>query len=358
MGRKKQMIKKDITPKVIKEYLDEVMVGQDEAKRRVAVEIYRHALRMDNEFELDDMGKSISKNNVLMTGLTGTGKTFMWQKIAEFLDIPIYIQDTTKMTASGYVGEDIENCLKGLLENADYDFDKAERGIIVLDELDKSSRKSEHPSVTRDVSGESVQQGLLKMLEGTISTIPTESRRHPMDEGTQIDTTNILFVGCGSFEGIEEIVKERLRKENKNERTMGFGATSSKREELSIDEIRANITREDLVKYGMLPELLGRFPIVTNLKPLHKEDMIDILKLNNGIFEEYKTTFRLMGKSLIIKDDVYEYIVDKALRENTGARGLRSSVEEIMFEIMYNAPSERKKRYVVDMKCLNSIEVA
>ena len=167
MGRKKQMIKKDITPKVIKEYLDEVMVGQDESKRRVAVEIYRHALRMDNEFELDDMGKSISKNNVLMTGLTGTGKTFMWQKIAEFLDIPIYIQDTTKMTASGYVGEDIENCLKGLLENADYDFDKAERGIIVLDELDKSSRKSEHPSVTRDVSGESVQQGLLNKVNYT-----------------------------------------------------------------------------------------------------------------------------------------------------------------------------------------------
>ena len=358
MGDVVQMINNGITPKEIKKYLDSVMIGQDEAKKRVAVEIYRHALRMNNEYELYEMGKSISKNNVLMTGLTGTGKTFMWQMIAEFLDIPIFIQDTTKMTASGYVGEDIENCLKGLLENADYDFDRAEKGIIVLDEIDKSSRKSENPSVTRDVSGESVQQGLLKILEGTIATIPSERRRHPMDEGTQIDTKNILFVGCGSFEGIEEIVKERLRKENKSERTMGFGATSSKREELSIDEIRANITREDLVKYGMLPELLGRFPIVTNLKPLHKEDMIEILKLGNGIFEEYKTTFRLMGKTLIVKDEVYEYIVEKALKENTGARGLRSSVEEIMFDVMFNAPSESKKRYVIDMKYINSLEVA
>lgn len=355
---KKEMFANGITPKEIKEYLDSVMIGQEVSKKRVAVEIYRHALRMDNELELDKMGKNISKNNVLMTGLTGTGKTFMWQMIAEFLDIPIYIQDTTKMTASGYVGEDIENCLKGLLENADYDFERAERGIIVLDEIDKSSRKSENPSITRDVSGESVQQGLLKILEGTIATIPSERRRHPLDDGTQIDTKNILFVGCGSFEGIEEIVKDRLRKANKSERTMGFGATSTKREELSIDEIRANITREDLVKYGMLPELLGRFPIVTNLKPLHREDMIDILKLGDGIFEEYKTTFKLMGKTLVIKDEVYGYIVDRALKENIGARGLKAISEEIMFEAMYNAPSEKKKRYVIDMKYLDTIKVA
>lgn len=346
------------TPKEIKRYLDEVMVGQDEAKMKVAVEIFKHTLRHENKRRLNEEGKTISKNNVLMTGLTGTGKTFMWQQIAKYLDIPIFIQDTTKLTASGYVGSDIEDCLKGLLESADYDIKKAERGIIVLDELDKSSRKSENPSITRDVSGECVQQGLLKILEGTISTIPEGRRRHPMEEGIKIDTSNILFVGCGSFEGIEEVVKERLKKKDKHQTTMGFGATYNKKQELSIDEIRRNITRDDLKKYGMLPELLGRFPVLTNLKPLHKEDLKNILKLNEGIFSEYKSVFELMGKKLIIKEEVYDYIVEQAISQGIGARGLKAISEDIMFDMMFNAPSERKQRYILDKKYIDNTLVA
>jgi ATP-dependent Clp protease ATP-binding subunit ClpX len=346
-----------LTPVEIKSKLDETVIGQDDSKIKIATEVFRHYLRLQNEKKLKKSGKKISKNNILLTGLTGTGKTFLMQEIAKILDVPIHIQDSTTLTSAGYVGDDIETCLKGLIQNADYDIEKAERGIVVLDEFDKLSRKGENPSITRDVSGESVQQGILKMLEGNIIRVPAGQRKHPREDCMEIDTTNILFVGCGSFEGIEEIVKGRMKKKN-NKSSMGFGANiQSKSEEISLKEIRNSITRDDLKKYGMLPEVLGRFSILSNLHPLEKSDLVNILKNQNGLFEEYKTVFSLMGKKLIIKDEVYEFIAETALSENIGARGLRSIVEDLMYKLMFEMPSETKKTYTIDKKYCESIKI-
>jgi ATP-dependent Clp protease ATP-binding subunit ClpX len=254
------------TPVEIKTKLDETVIGQDDTKIKIATEIFRHYLRLQNEKKLNKTGKKISKNNILLTGLTGTGKTFLMEEIAKILDVPIYIQDSTTLTSAGYVGDDIENCLKGLLENADWDIERAEKGIVVLDEFEKLSRKGENPSITRDVSGESVQQGILKMLEGHVMRVPEGQRKHPREQGTLVDTTNILFVGCGSFEGIEEIVKGRLKKKN-NQTSMGFGANiQSKKEEVSLKEIRENITKSDfsngckLLNIENLPNTSGNIP--------------------------------------------------------------------------------------------------
>lgn len=341
-----------ITPKQIKEYLDEVMIGQEEAKKKVAVEVYEHYLRINNKANLIEKGQILEKSNILITGLTGTGKTFMMQKLAEFLDVPIYIQDCTKLTASGYVGDDIENCLKGLYQASNCDINKAQNGIIILDEIDKIGRKGENVSITRDVGGESVQQGLLKILEGSIVNIPSGQRQYPNEDGVKIDTSNILFVGIGSFEGIEDIVKRRLNK-GAFEKVVGFGRQSEKAKELDEDEIRLSINREDLTKYGMLPELLGRFSIVTNFRPLHKNDLINIMKLKKGLFNSYKTEFELEGKELKVDESLYEKIADKALKEKVGARGLKAIIKELMNDIVFNMPDEDKKVYE-----LNSENVA
>lgn len=340
------------TPIEIKAYLDTVMISQDEAKMRVAIEVYKHMLKIVNAKKLMEEGEEISKNNILITGLTGTGKTFMMQAIGHFLQVPVFIQDATNMTEAGYVGEDVENAVKGLILEADYDVDLAEQGIIVLDEIDKLGRKGENMSTTADVGHEGVQQAMLTMLEGTIVTVPEGKRRNPQEDGTQVDTSNILFIGIGSFEGIEDIVSKRLNKK-KGGSSIGFGATiQSKKDELSVKELRRNITRQDLTKFGMMPELLGRFSVLTNLDPLDKEDLLSILKLNKSIFHEYKLIFELMGKTLTIKEEVYNYIVDKAIEEGTGARGLKAIIEDIMVKIMFTAPSERKKRFVLDMKVI------
>ena len=346
-----------LTPMEIKSKLDETVIGQDDTKIKLATEVFRHYLRIENEKKLHRSGKTITKNNIMLTGLTGTGKTYLMQQIAKILDVPIYIADCTTMTSAGYVGEDAESCLKGLIQNADYNIRKAERGIVVLDEFDKLSRKGENPSITRDVSGESVQQGILKMLEGNIIRVPQGQRKHPREDCEEIDTTNILFVACGSFEGIEEIIKGRLKKKS-NKGSIGFGAEiKSKSEELSLKDIRLSITRDDLKKYGMLPEVLGRFSILSNLHPLEKEDLIDILKNQNGLFEEYKTVFHLMNKKLTVKDETYEYIADKAISQNIGARGLRAIVEDLMYITMYEMPSEDKKTYKIDLEfCKKSDE--
>lgn len=343
------------TPIEIKSKLDETVIGQDDTKIKVATEVFRHYLRLQNEKKLNKSGKKITKNNILLTGLTGTGKTFLMQEIAKILGVPIYIADCTTMTSAGYVGEDAESCLKGLIQSADYDIKQAERGIVVLDEFDKLSRKGENPSITRDVSGESVQQGILKMLEGNVIRVPQGQRKHPREDCNEIDTSNILFIGCGSFEGIEEIVKGRFKKKS-NKCSIGFGAEiKSKSEELSLKDIRMNINRDDLKKYGMLPEVLGRFSILSNLHPLEKEDLINILKNQNGLFNEYETVFSLMGKKLIIKDEVYDFIADKAISEHIGARGLRAIVEDLMYKTMYEMPSEDKKRYTIDKEFCKNI---
>lgn len=334
----------ELTPREIKDYLDKVVVGQEVSKKKVALEVYRQLKRME--------GYKIKKNNILMTGLSGSGKTYMWQCISEWLDIPIYIQDCTELTSAGYVGADIENCLKGLLENADYDVEKAEYGIVVLDELDKNARKGENLSITQDVSGEAVQRGLLKMLEGKVSVIPKEKRRHPNEEGVEIDTSNILFVGCGSFEGIEDIVKERTK--SKNQRSMGFGANVNKDKGLSLKELRQQISREDLKIFGMLPELLGRFSMLTNLEPLDRGDLLNILKLEDGIFSEYNDFFEMLGKKLKVNKNVYEYVVDKAMSNMTGARSLKAMVEEIMFDVLFDAPSSKKRSFIINKENIES----
>lgn len=342
-----------LTPAEIKTKLDETVIGQNDTKIKLATEVFKHYLKIKNENKLNMSNQTITKSNILLTGLTGTGKTFIMQEIAKILDVPIYIQDSTTLTCSGYVGMDIENCLKGLLEDADWDVARAENGIVVLDEFDKLSRKSENPSITRDVSGESVQQGMLKMLEGSIMQVPEGQRKSVMDRTIAIDTKNILFVACGSFEGIEQIVKQRINNTNNRSR-IGFGADiKSKKEETPLKDIRLRITRDDLRKYGMLPEILGRFSILSNLHPLEKSDLVNILKNKQGLFNEYKTVFSLMNKKLIVKQEVYEYIAEKAIKENVGARGLRAIVEDLMYQLMYEMPSSTQSEYVLDLSFCN-----
>jgi ATP-dependent Clp protease ATP-binding subunit ClpX len=345
---KKEIIVK--TPYEIKSELDNVVVGQEHAKRVLATEVFKHYLRIKNEDELRSMNKEINKSNILMTGLTGSGKTYLIQQIAKILDIPLAIADCTSLTCAGYVGDDVENVLRVLIQNADYDIEKAEMGIVYLDEFDKLSRKSENPSITRDVSGEGVQQALLKMIEGNIMRVPPQGgRKHPREECIEIDTKNILFMAGGSFEGIEQIVSKRLSAKSGGN-TIGFKTSDNikSKNELSIREIRNSINREDLKKYGMLPEVLGRFSILTNLEPLDKNALINILRLDNGLINEYKTIFELQGKKLTVKEEVFEEIADIAIKENVGARGLRSIVEQCLSDLMFNAPSERKTNYIVD----------
>lgn len=342
---------KILTPKEIKNKLDENVIGQEETKKKIATEIFKHYLRIQSNYKL-------TKNNILMIGLTGTGKTFMMQEIARILNIPIYIQDCTSLTSAGYVGDDIENCLKGLIQNANGDIEWAEKGIIVLDEFDKLSRKGENVSITRDVSGESVQQGMLKMIEGNVVKVPEGRRKHPQERCTEIDTKNILFVACGSFESIELLVEERLSGKNKNSNTIGFNANvKSKKEEISLADIRSNITRDDLKKYGILPEILGRFSVLSNLHPLEKTDLINILKNKNGLFDEYKIIFKLTNNELIVKDEVYEFIAETALKENIGARGLKSIVEDIMGDIMFEIPSIKNQTYILDRKQCEKVKI-
>jgi len=326
------------SPKEIKEILDQYVIGQDEAKKTLSVAVYNHYKRIANEEENED-DVEIQKSNVLLLGPTGCGKTLLASTLAKILNVPFAIADATTLTEAGYVGEDVENILLKLIQAADGDIEKAEKGIIYIDEIDKITRKSENPSITRDVSGEGVQQALLKIVEGTIASVPPQGgRKHPQQELLQIDTSNILFICGGAFEGLENIIKDRIGK-----KSMGFGADIPSKKDSDKYKVFEQILPQDLLKFGIIPEFIGRLPIIATLKELDKEALIKITtEPKNALVKQYKKLLQMDDVELEFEREALEAIVDKAIERKTGARGLRSIIEEIMRDIMFDIPSNEK----------------
>lgn len=328
------------TPEEIKSILDEYVIGQDEAKKTLSVAVYNHYKRINSENESDDEDDvEIQKSNVLLLGPTGCGKTFLAQTLAKILKVPFAIADATTLTEAGYVGEDVENILLKLIQAADYDIERAEKGIVYIDEIDKISRKSENTSITRDVSGEGVQQALLKIVEGTVASVPPQGgRKHPHQELIQINTSNILFICGGAFEGLEKIIGARVGK-----KSMGFGANIESAEKLDKYKVYAQLEPEDLLKFGLIPEFVGRLPIIATLQELDKQALIDIMiKPKNALVKQYQKLLKIDDVDLEFTNDALEAIVDKAIERKTGARGLRSIMEDTMRDIMYEVPSNPK----------------
>ncbi|MBP9988409.1 MAG: ATP-dependent Clp protease ATP-binding subunit ClpX [Ruminococcus sp.] len=339
------------TPMEIKKGLDEYVIGQDEAKVALSVAVYNHYKRVYKNQETD---VELQKSNILLLGPTGVGKTMLAQTLAKIIDVPFAIADATTLTEAGYVGEDVENILLRLIQAADFDIEKAERGIIYVDEIDKIARKSENPSITRDVSGEGVQQALLKIVEGTVANVPPNGgRKHPQQECLQVNTSNILFICGGAFDGIEKIVEKRI-----GGSALGFGADIKEKAEFTVENAMSKVIQQDITKFGLIPELVGRLPVITTLKELNEDALVKILtEPKNAIVKQYKSLLKMDGVELDFTPEALTMIARKTLEKKTGARGLRTIMENILMPIMYAVPSDKSiVKVQITESCVNNDE--
>ncbi len=337
-------LKDFLTPKQIKQLLDTYVIEQDRAKKVLAVAVYNHYKRLSTTTEKKNDEVEIQKSNILIIGPTGCGKTLLAQTLARFLDVPFAIADATALTEAGYVGEDVENIVLSLVQNADYDVEKAQKGIIYIDEIDKISQRGDNPSITRDVSGEGVQQALLKIIEGTVASIPPKGgRKHPQQDYVKVDTSNILFICGGTFNGLEKVIERRITK-----KTMGFGAKIVGKKDKNIGELLEQLKPEDLIKFGLIPEFLGRLPIITSIGELNENSLVKILtEPKNALVKQYQELFKIEDVKLQFSDEALEAMAKEAVQRKSGARGLRAIMEETMLDIMYEIPSKENVRECV-----------